>query len=163
MPEIFEETHKAEGKKITIDPITRLEGEAKIEIFLDDDGNVDDAFFQVVELRGFERFCLGRPVEEMPRIVPRICGVCPWAHHLASAKATDAVWGVEPPEAAKKLREMAYCAHYIHSHIAHFYALAGPDFVLGPAANPAKRNVLGVVEAVGLEIGGEVIKHRSYA
>ena len=163
MPEIFDETHKAEGKKITIDPVTRLEGEAKIEIFLDDNGNVDDAFFQVVELRGFERFCQGRPVEEMPRIVPRLCGVCPWAHHLASTKATDAVWGVEPPSAAKKLREMAYCAHYVHSHIAHFYALAGPDFVLGPAADPATRNVLGVVAAVGLEIGGEVIKHRSYA
>ena len=163
MPEIFDETHKAEGKKITIDPITRLEGEAKIEIFLDDDGNVEDAFFQVVELRGFERFCLGRPVEEMPRIVSRICGVCPWAHHLASTKATDAVFGVEPPEAAKKLRELAYCAHYVHSHIAHFYALAAPDFVLGPAADPAKRNVLGVIEAVGLDIGGEVIKHRSLA
>ena len=87
-------------KKITIEPITRLEGEAKIEIFLDEEGDVADAFFQVVELRGFERFCEGRPVEEMPRITTRICGVCPGAHHIASTKAVDAVFGVEPPQVA---------------------------------------------------------------
>lgn len=150
-------------KRVTIDPITRLEGHGKIEIFLDDAGDVANAYFQVPELRGFERFAQGRPVEELPRIVPRICGVCPGAHHIASSKATDAVYHADPPSAAKKLRELFYCAHFIHSHTAHFYALAGPDFVLGPEADPAKRNILGLVEKVGLDAGGEVIKHRAYA
>jgi len=150
-------------KRITIDPITRLEGHGKIELFLDDDGNVANAYLQIPELRGFEKFCEGRPVEELPRITPRICGVCPSAHHMASTKATDAVYHVNPPPAAKKLRELYYCAHMCHSHIAHFYALAAPDFVLGPTADPAERNILGVVARVGLEIGGEVIKHRAYA
>ncbi len=150
-------------KKITIDPITRLEGHGRIEIFLDDEGNVANAYLQVPELRGFEKFCEGRPVEEMPRITPRICGVCPSAHHMASAKATDAVYHVDPPSAAKKLRELYYCAHMCHSHIAHFYALAAPDFVLGPTSDPAQRNILGVIAKVGLEGGGEVIKHRAYA
>ncbi len=77
------ETHKAESKRITIDPITRLEGHGKIEIFLDDDGNVANTYFQIPELRGFEKFCIGRPVEELPRITPRLCGVCPGAHHVA--------------------------------------------------------------------------------
>ena len=150
-------------KKITIDPITRLEGHGKIEIFLNDKGDVWNAYLQIPELRGFEKFCEGRPVEEMPRITPRICGVCPEAHHLASAKATDAVYHVNPPSAAKKLRELFYCAHMIHSHIAHFYALAAPDFVMGPTSDPAQRNILGVVAKVGLGVGGEVIKHRAYA
>jgi len=150
-------------KKITIDPITRLEGHGKIEIFLDDGGNVANAYLQIPELRGFEKFCEGRPVEELPRITPRICGVCPSAHHMASTKATDAVYHVDPPLAAKKLRELYYCAHMCHSHIAHFYALAAPDFVVGPTADPAERNILGVIAKVGLEIGGEVIKHRAYA
>jgi F420-non-reducing hydrogenase large subunit len=146
-----------------IDPITRLEGHGKIEIFLNDEGNVDNAYLQIPELRGFEKFCEGRLVEEMPRITPRICGVCPGAHHMASTKALDAVYHVDPPPAAKKLRELFYCAHMLHSHIAHFYALAAPDFVLGPDSDPAQRNILGVVAKVGLSIGGEVIKHRAYA
>ena len=150
-------------KRIIIDPITRLEGHGKIEIFLNDEGDVENAYLQIPELRGFEKFCEGRPVEELPRITPRICGVCPGAHHMASTKATDAVYHVEPPPAAKKLRELFYCAHMIHSHIAHFYALAAPDFVLGPTSDPAQRNILGVIAKVGLEVGGEVIKHRAYA
>ncbi len=150
-------------KKIMIEPITRLEGHGKIDIFLDDDGNVANAYLQVPELRGFEKFCEGRPVEELPRITTRICGVCPSAHHMASTKATDAVYHVDPPSAAKKLRELYYSAHMMHSHIAHFYALAAPDFVLGPTSDPAQRNILGLVAKVGLEIGGEVIKHRAYA
>ena len=150
-------------KTITIDPITRLEGHGKINIFLNDAGDVENAYFQVPELRGFEEFCLGRPVEELPRITPRICGVCPGAHHMASSKAVDAVFHTEPPPAGKKLRELFYMAHMIHSHIAHFYALAAPDFVLGPQADPAERNVLGVVAKVGLEIGGQVIKSRAQA
>jgi F420-non-reducing hydrogenase large subunit len=150
-------------KRVTIDPITRLEGHGRIEIFLDEEGNVADAYFQVVELRGFEKFCEGRPAEELPRITPRICGVCPSAHHICSTRALDDLFKVDPPPAAKKLRELFYSAHMVHSHIAHFYALAAPDFVLGPEADPAERNILGVVAKVGLEIGGSVIKHRSYA
>ena len=150
-------------KRITIEPITRLEGEAKIEIFLNEEGDVEEAFFQVVELRGFEKFCEGRAVEEMPRITPRICGVCPGAHHMASTKALDAVFGVEPTPTAKKLRELFYCAHMLSSHILHFYFLAGPDLILGPNAHPAKRNILGVIEEVGLDIGKRVIKARVYA
>jgi F420-non-reducing hydrogenase large subunit len=150
-------------KRISIDPITRLEGHGKIEIFLNDDGSVKDTFFQVPELRGFERFVVGRPIEELPRIVTRICGVCPASHHMASAKAVDGCFGDECPPLAHKLRDMYYHAHYIHSHIAHFYALAAPDFVCGPEADPAVRNVLGVVAKVGLEIGGKVIRARSQA
>ena len=146
--------------QITIDPITRLEGHGKIEIFLKDDGEVDNVYFQVPELRGFEKFVEGRPVEEVPSIVTKICGVCPGCHHMASGKAVDAVYGVEPPPTAKKLRELFYMAHFVHSHIAHFYALAAPDFVVGPTADPAKRNILGVIEVVGKEVGTEVIKQR---
>ncbi len=119
-------------KKITIDPITRLEGHGKIEIFLNDEGEVGNVYFQVPELRGFEKFCEGRPVEELPAITAKICGVCPGCHHMASGKAVDAVFGVEPPPTAKKLRELFYMAHFVHSHTAHFYALAAPDFVVGP-------------------------------
>ncbi|MBM4118412.1 Ni/Fe hydrogenase subunit alpha, partial [bacterium] len=111
----------------------------------------------------FERFVIGRPIEELPRIVTRICGVCPASHHLASAKAVDSCFGGEVPPLAHKLREMYYQAHYVHSHIAHFYALAAPDFVLGPDADPAVRNILGVVGKVGLEIGGQVIRARAIA
>lgn len=150
-------------KRVTVDPITRLEGHGKIEIFLDDSGNVENAYLQIPELRGFEKFCEGRPVEEVPRIVNRICGVCPEAHFLAGVKAADGVWSVDPPRTAKMLRELMYCGQFVHSHIAHFYALAAPDFVLGPDADPKTRNILGVIGKVGVETGGEVIKHRSYA
>ena len=150
-------------RKITIDPITRLEGHGKIEIFLDNDGEVDNVYFQVPELRGFEKFCEGRPVEELPSIVAKICGVCPGCHHMASGKAVDAVFGLEPPPTAKKLRELFYMAHYVHSHIAHFYALAAPDFVVGPTAPASERNILGVIAKVGKEIGTEVIKQRRLA
>ncbi len=148
---------------IQIDPITRLEGHGKIEIFLDDDGAVRDCFFQIPELRGFERFVVGRPIEELPRIVTRICGVCPASHHLAGAKAVDGCFGNEVAPVAHKLREMYYQAHYLHSHIAHFYALAAPDFVCGPDADPATRNILGVVSKVGTEIGTRVIRSRALA
>ena len=150
-------------KKITIDPITRLEGHGKIEIFLTDEGDVENVYFQVPELRGFEKFCEGRPVEELSQIVTKICGVCPGCHHMASGKAADAVFGIEPTSTAKKLRELFYMAHFVHSHIAHFYVLAAPDFVVGPTADPAKRNILGVIEKVGVEVGTEVIKQRRKA
>jgi len=150
-------------KRITIDPITRLEGHGKIEIFLKDDGSVENVYFQIPELRGFEQFCVGRPVEELSQIVTKICGVCPGCHHMASGKAADSVYGVEPPPTAKKLRELFYMAHFVHSHIAHFYALAGPDFVVGPTADPAIRNIIGVIGKVGIPIGTEVIKQRRIA
>jgi F420-non-reducing hydrogenase large subunit len=150
-------------RTIVIDPITRLEGHGKISVFLDDEGRVRDSYFQIPELRGFERFVVGRPIEELPRIVTRICGVCPASHHMASAKAVDGCFGGEIAPVAHKLRDMYYHAHYIHSHIAHFYALAAPDFVCGPDCDPATRNILGVVAKVGLETGGAVIKARAMA
>lgn len=150
-------------RTITIDPITRLEGHGKVQIFLNDDGSVKDCFFQIPELRGFERFVVGRPIEELPRIVTRICGVCPASHHMASAKAVDGCFGNQVAPLAHKLRDMYYHAHYIHSHIAHFYALAAPDFVMGPDADPAVRNILGVVAKVGLGIGSKVIRARALA
>jgi F420-non-reducing hydrogenase large subunit len=147
-------------QRITIDPITRLEGHGKIEIFLDDRGDVATTYFQIPELRGFERFCVGRPVEEMPLLTNRICGVCPEAHHMAAAKAADAVYHVDPPPTAKMLRELLYSAFFVTDHATHFYALGGPDFVMGPDAPVAERNILGVIHKVGLEIGGKVIQAR---
>jgi F420-non-reducing hydrogenase large subunit len=147
-------------KQIKIDPITRLEGHGKIDIFLNDDGEVANTYFQIPELRGFETFCVGRPVEEMPRITTRICGVCPEAHHMASAKACDAVFHVEVPPTAKKLRQLLYNVFFAGDHTTHFYALGGPDFVVGPDAPAAERNILGVVKKVGLEVGGKVIEMR---
>ncbi|MEX1246974.1 MAG: nickel-dependent hydrogenase large subunit, partial [Anaerolineales bacterium] len=137
-------------ERITIDPITRLEGHGKIEIFLDEEGNVANTYFQIPELRGFEQFCVGRRVEDMPNLTNRICGVCPEAHHMASAKAADAAYHVDPPRTAKLLRELLYSAFYVTDHTTHFYALGGPDFVMGPDAPVAERNILGVIHKVGL-------------
>jgi F420-non-reducing hydrogenase large subunit len=148
------------SQKITIDPITRLEGHGKIEIFLDEKGKVKDAYWQVVELRGFERFCIGRPAEEMTRIVPNICGVCPSAHHMAGTKALDDLYSVEPTPAARLIRELEFNAFYIEDHYVHFFFLAAPDFVVGPDADPAERNILGVINKVGLDIGKKVIEVR---
>ena len=147
-------------KKITIDPITRLEGHGKIEIFLNDEGNCDRAYLQIPELRGFEKFSEGRPAEEMPRITTMICGVCPTAHHMASTKALDDLWKVEPTSAAKKIRELMYNAFQAEDHILHFFFLGGPDFVVGPQAPAAQRNVLGVIAKAGLEAGKKVIEVR---
>jgi len=147
-------------KKITIDPITRLEGHGKIEIFLDDKGNCERATLQIPELRGFEKFSEGRAAEEMPRITTMICGVCPTAHHMASTKALDDLFKVEPTSAAKKIRELMYSAFTAEDHILHFVFLGGPDFVVGPTAPAAERNVLGVIAKVGLEVGGKVIEMR---
>lgn len=147
-------------KRITIDPITRLEGHGKIEIFLNEEGEVENTYLQIPELRGFEQFCVGRPAEEMPRITNRICGVCPEAHHMASTKALDALYHVEPSSAVKKVREMFYSSFYVTDHTTHFYALGAPDFVVGPDAPAAERNILGIVHKVGVEIGKEVIDCR---
>lgn len=143
--------------------MTRLEGHGKIAIFLDDTGNVDEAFFQVVEFRGFEKFLIGLPIEEVPRTVSTICGVCRGVHFTAAMKASDGVYGVAPTPAARKLRELFFNAHYVEDHAVILYALGLPDFVVGPGAPAAERNVVGLINAVGAEVGREVLKKRGYA
>jgi F420-non-reducing hydrogenase large subunit len=150
------------AKKIVIHPVTRIEGHAKVIIQLDEKGDVAEARTHVLELRGFEKFCIGRPVEELPMITTRICGVCPWAHHLASAKAADAVFGVEVPETAKKLRELAYMADKVRDFILHFYILSGPDFVMGPEADYTVRNVFAMAKAHP-DLAKKVIKNHHLA
>ncbi len=148
------------SKRITIDPITRLEGHGRIDIFLDDKGDVERAYLRVPEFRGFEKFCEGRAAEEMPTLTQKICGVCPTAHHTASVKALDDLFHVEPPPAAKKIRELMYNAFMFEDHLLHFYFLGGPDFIVGPLAPSAKRNILGVIGKVGIEMGKKVIEMR---
>jgi F420-non-reducing hydrogenase large subunit len=147
-------------KRISIDPITRLEGHGKIDIFLTEEGDVANAYLQIPELRGFERFCVGRPAEDMPNLTNRICGVCPEAHHMAASKALDALFHVDPPSTAKKLRELFYSIFFATDHTTHFYALAAPDFVMGPDAPIAERNILGIIGKVGMEVAGKVLKMR---
>jgi F420-non-reducing hydrogenase large subunit len=147
-------------RKIMIDPITRLEGHGKIAIFLDDEGKVANAYLQIPELRGFEKFCEDRPAEDMPQIMQRICGVCPEAHHLASTKALDNLFHVEPTTAARKIRELLYSAFFVTDHATHFYILAGPDFIMGPESPAAERNILGVIGKLGVELGKKVIQIR---
>jgi F420-non-reducing hydrogenase large subunit len=164
-PEAVPKAQGAKGgepvrRRITIDPITRLEGHGKIEVFLDERGNVDRAFFQVPELRGFEEFARGRPAEDMPQITSRICGVCPTAHHMAATKALDALYQVTPPPAARKIRELFYNVFMAEDHALHFYFLGGPDFIVGPTAPAAERNILGVIARVGVETGQKVIAMR---
>ncbi len=147
------------GKVLNIAPVSRIEGHAKIAIHLGDDGNVQDAFLHIQSLRGFEKFIEGRPAEEVPRIVNRICGICPWMHHLASNKAVDGAFGVTPTETGHKLREMCQVMAHINDKILHFFFLAAPDFVLGPDADYSVRNVIGVVKAAP-ELAGKVVKMR---
>ncbi len=135
------------AQKITIEPVTRIEGHAKVTIHMNDNGSVDHAYFHVNEFRGFEKFCEGRMVFEMPSITPRICGICPVSHHLAAAKAGDKVMGVEPPRTATLLRELMHMGQIIQSHGMHFFQLSGPDLILGFDADPAIRNVVGLIDA----------------
>ncbi len=135
------------AQKITIEPVTRIEGHAKVTIHLKEDGSVEHAYFHVNEFRGFEKFCEGRLVQEMPQITPRICGICPVSHHLAAAKAGDAVLGCPPPKPASLLRELMHMGQVIQSHGMHFFELAGPDLILGFDHDPATRNVVGLVQA----------------
>jgi F420-non-reducing hydrogenase large subunit len=163
---IFNEAHNNANqsymtrRRVVIDPITRLEGHGKIDIFLDDKGEVDRAYFQIPELRGFEVFSIGRPAEDMPQITSRICGVCPTAHHMAGTKALDDLYKVEPTSAAKKIRELVYSAFMLEDHALHVYILGGPDFIVGPDAPAALRNVVGVIQKVGVDIGKRVISTR---
>jgi F420-non-reducing hydrogenase large subunit len=147
--------------RLRIDPITRLEGHGRIDIFLDEKGDVDEVYFQVPELRGFEAFCVGRQAEEMPLLTSRICGVCPEAHLMASVKALDELFQAPPPPAALKIRELVYSAFFVSDHATHFYALGGPDLIVGPDAPPGERNLLGVVKTLGMMIGKEVISCRA--
>ena len=147
------------GTVIRIAPITRIEGHAKIAIHLDDEGNVEDTFLHIQSLRGFEKFIEGRPAEEIPRIVTRICGICPWMHHLAANKAVDAAFGVTPPPAGSLLREVCQLMAHISDKILHFFFLAAPDFVLGPDADYSVRNVMGIVKAAP-ELAARVVKMR---
>ncbi|HEX5222503.1 MAG TPA: Ni/Fe hydrogenase subunit alpha [Verrucomicrobiae bacterium] len=133
------------SKRIVIDPVTRIEGHAKISIFVDDAGNVSDAEFHVVEFRGFEKFCEGRPFAEMPGITPRICGICPVSHLLASAKAGDAIMAVNIPPAADKLRRLMNLGQIVQSHALSFFHLSAPDFLLGWDTPQPQRNVFGLI------------------
>lgn len=135
------------AKTIKIDPVTRIEGHARILLDCDDAGNVEEAFFCVNELRGFERILVGMEASTMPQVTARICGVCPTAHHLVAAKALDNAAGVVPPEAARLLREFMYMGHVIHSHALSLFVLAGPDLVFGLGGDAAKQNIVGMVEA----------------
>ncbi len=133
-------------KTIKVEPVTRLEGHGALTVKIGSDGKVKDVQFNVSSTRFFEKFLEGRPMEEAPRIVPRICGICPIPHHLASVKAVEAAWDVTPPPAAIKLRRLLIEAKQLSSHAIHFYALAAPDFVFGPFADPAVRNVAAVLK-----------------
>ena len=153
------------SRKIVIEPVTRVEGHGKVTIHLDDSGNVAQARFHVTQLRGFEKFCEGRLFWEMPVITSRICGICPVSHHLASAKAGDALLGVELTPTAKMLRQLIHMAQFLQSHSLHFFHLASPDLLFGMDADPAIRNIVGViaekpelaVKGVGLRAFGQKI------
>src|SRR4030066_1765020 len=129
--------------EILIDPITRLEGHGRIHIFLDDAGEVDHAYLQIPELRGFEKFAQGRRAEDMPQITSRICGVCPMAHHMAGTKTLDDLYKVDPTSAAKKIRELVYSTFMVEDHALHFFFLGGAHFPVGPPAPPAGRETPG--------------------
>src|SRR5512133_1432070 len=135
------------AQKITIEPVTRIEGHAKVTIHVNDKGNVEHAYMHVNEFRGFEKFCEGRMFFEMPSITPRICGICPVSHHLASAKAGDDILGAPPPRPASLLRDLMHMGQVVQSHGMHFFELAGPDLILGFDADPAIRNVVGLLAA----------------
>ena len=153
-------SYAAAKRNLTIDPITRLEGHGKIDIYLDDKGDVERAYLQVPELRGFEVFSIGRPSEDMPQITSRICGVCPTAHHMASTKALDDLYKVQPTSAGRKIRELVYNTFMLEDHALHFFVLGGPDFIVGPEAPPELRNIVGVIGKVGIEAGKKVISSR---
>jgi len=149
------------SQKITISPVTRIEGHAKITIHLDDQGKVERSYFHVTQYRGFEKFCEGRPFYEMPEITQRSCGICPVSHHLAAAKAVDACAGVRPTDTAFRLRELMHMGQMIQSHGMHFFELAGPDMILGFDADPAIRNVVGVIGAAP-ELAVRAVKLRAF-
>jgi NAD-reducing hydrogenase large subunit len=135
------------SQTITIDPVTRLEGHGKITLKTNDAGEVTEAYFSVTQVRGFEKFCEGRPYYEMPGLMARICGICPVSHLIASAKACEAIMSIEIPPTAAKLRRALNLAQTIQSHALSFFYLASPDLLLGMDADPADRNIFGVAKA----------------
>ncbi|SMC26020.1 F420-non-reducing hydrogenase large subunit [Desulfacinum hydrothermale DSM 13146] len=147
------------AREIHIQPITRIEGHASIQIQLDDAGEVRDARVNIMSLRGFEKFVEGKPAEEVPRIVSRICGICPWMHHLASNKAVDRCFGVTPPPAGQMLRELMQTIAHAEDKLLHFFFLAAADFVIGPDADYAVRNVIGIAKA-NPELAQKVVQMR---
>jgi len=149
------------SKTIEINPITRVEGHGKVTIQLDDAGNATSARFHNTQFRGFEKFCEGQVFWEMPNLTPRICGICPVSHQLASAKACDAILGVELTRPAKLLRELLHLGQFIQSHALHFFHLASPDFLLGFDSDPATRNVIGLIGA-DPKLATEAVKLRSF-
>jgi F420-non-reducing hydrogenase large subunit len=150
-------------RRITIDPITRLEGHGKIEVLLDEQGNATSAFLQVPELRGFERFCVGRPAEEMPQLTAHVCGVCPAAHHIASVRALDALYGATPPVAARRIQALYYNLFVFEDHLLHYWYMGGPDFYAGSSAPAPMRSVLGVLAKVGADLGRRILSVRKEA
>jgi F420-non-reducing hydrogenase large subunit len=147
------------GRTINLQPVTRIEGHARIAIQLDEAGEVADTRLHIMAMRGFEKFIEGRPAEEVPRIVSRICGICPWMHHTASNKAVDGCFGAKVPPAGRKLREFMQTLAHINDKILHFFFLAAPDFVLGAGADYAVRNVIGIVGAAP-ELATKVVRMR---
>src|SRR5512133_2485307 len=148
-------------QKITIEPVTRIEGHAKVTIHMNETGTVERAYLHVNEFRGFEKFCEGRMYFEMPSITPRICGICPVSHHLAAAKASDDLTGATPPRPASLLRELMHMGQIIQSHGMHFFELAGPDLLLGFDADPAVRNVIGLI-SVNPELAVKAVNLRKF-
>jgi F420-non-reducing hydrogenase large subunit len=144
-------------KEIVVEPVTRLEGHNNLKVILNDDGTVNDIQFSITTTRFFEKFLEGRYCEHIPRITPRICGICPIPHHLTPTKAVEDAWGVQIPPAAYKLRELLQNAKQYSSHALHFYALAAPDFLLGPMADPALRNVVHVINQMP-DVGAMALK-----
>lgn len=147
--------------RINISPVTRIEGHAEVRIDLDGNGGVESAHFNVVELRGFEKFMIGAAVEEAPRITPRICGICPTSHHVASAMACDQIFGAQIPDTAKQLRELLMHGQYVHSHSLHFFMLAAPDFLIGHEVPAGERNILSLVKKEP-QIAKNAIKVRKF-
>ena len=152
------------ARKITIEPVTRVEGHGKVTIQLDDAGKVTQSRFHVVEFRGFERFVQGRPYWEAPVLVQRLCGICPVSHHLAAAKAMDVIVGTGPKgltPTAEKIRRLMHYGQMLQSHALHFFHLASPDFLLGMDADPAIRNVIGLI-AVHRDLAVQAVLMRKF-
>ena len=149
------------ARQITIDPVTRIEGHAKITLFLDDDNQVQDAQFHVTQFRGFEKLSQGRPFHEMPSLMARICGICPVSHLMASAKACDALMAVRIPETAANLRQIMNLAQLVQSHALSFFYLSSPDLLLGMDADPAIRNIVGVIQNFP-QLGRDGIRLRQF-
>ena len=148
------------SRRILIDPVTRLEGHGCIDIRLDDAGNVARAFFQVPDFKGFEKFCEGRAAEELPTLTQKICGVCPTAHHIASVKTLDALFGAPPPPAARMIRELMHTAFIYEDHLLHLLYLGGPDLLVDRPTAAAGRNIFGALAVLGEDMGRQIIEAR---